>query len=115
MELTDETLDILQDIVIDLEERIANLEESRKLYNTADQAKVAKYLEGQVQAHKNMIADLKKRFGVSAKSDRTNLIAAAPDMLNALENLENDDEAIPDHAWWLVQQAIIKAKGGPVW
>jgi hypothetical protein len=39
------------------------------------------------------------------------LIAAAPDMLEALENLENDDGSIPDHAWKLVQDAISKAKG----
>ena len=38
---------------------------------------------------------------------------AAPDMLAALENLESDDGAIPDHAWALVQQAIAKAKGAP--
>ena len=40
----------------------------------------------------------------------TSLYAAAPDMLNALENLENDNGAIPDHAWRLVQEAISKAK-----
>lgn len=43
--------------------------------------------------------------------DRANaqLIAAAPDMLAALENLENDNGSIPDHAWALVQAAIAKA------
>lgn len=39
------------------------------------------------------------------------LIAAAPDMLEALQNLENDDGIIPDHAWKLVQDAIAKATG----
>lgn len=39
------------------------------------------------------------------------LISAAPDMLEALENLENDDVSIPYHAWDLVQKAIKKAKG----
>ena len=39
------------------------------------------------------------------------LIAAAPDMLAALENLENDDGAIPAHAWGLVQAAVKKARG----
>jgi hypothetical protein len=39
------------------------------------------------------------------------LIAAAPDMIEALENLENDANSIPDHAWKLVQDAISKAKG----
>ena len=40
------------------------------------------------------------------------LIAAAPDLLEALENLENDDNRIPYHAWDMVQSAIAKAKGG---
>jgi hypothetical protein len=39
------------------------------------------------------------------------LIAAAPDLLEALENLENDDNSIPYHAWDMVQSAIAKAKG----
>jgi hypothetical protein len=37
------------------------------------------------------------------------LISAAPDMLNALLNLENDDNSIPEHAWKLVKDAIAKA------
>jgi len=37
------------------------------------------------------------------------LISAAPDMLEALQSLENDDNSIPKHAWDLVQNAIIKA------
>jgi hypothetical protein len=32
------------------------------------------------------------------------------EMLEALENLENDDNNIPDHAWKLVQDAIAKNK-----
>ena len=39
------------------------------------------------------------------------LIASAPDLLAALENLENDDGSIPSHAWELVQAAIAKATG----
>jgi len=42
------------------------------------------------------------------------LIAAAPEMLAALQNLENDNNTIPAHAWKLVQDAIksaIKIKG----
>ena len=35
--------------------------------------------------------------------------AAAPDMLAALQNLENDDKKIPEHAWALIQSAIKKA------
>ena len=37
------------------------------------------------------------------------LISAAPDMLEALQNLENDDNSIPKHAWEIVQKAIAKA------
>lgn len=40
------------------------------------------------------------------------LIAAAPLMLEALENLENDDgSTMPESAWRLVQQAIAAARG----
>lgn len=39
------------------------------------------------------------------------LIAAAPDLLEALKNLENDDGQIPDHAWTLCQDAIRAAEG----
>lgn len=38
------------------------------------------------------------------------LFAAAPDMLAALKNLENDDDKIPIHVWKLVQDAIAKAE-----
>ena len=37
------------------------------------------------------------------------MISAAPDMLEALENLENDDEHMPESAWAMVQAAIDKA------
>lgn len=40
------------------------------------------------------------------------LIAAAPDLYRALDNLENDDGSIPDHAWRLVLDALAKASGG---
>ena len=40
------------------------------------------------------------------------LIESAPEMLEALENLENDDgKVMPESAWNLVQSAIAKAKG----
>jgi hypothetical protein len=32
------------------------------------------------------------------------------ELLEALENLENDDGGIPDHAWKMVQAAIARAK-----
>lgn len=37
------------------------------------------------------------------------LFSAAPDLLEALQNLENDNGQIPGHAWKLVQDAIAKA------
>jgi len=37
------------------------------------------------------------------------LIAAAPDLLHALQNIENDNGQIPDHAWKVIQDAIAKA------
>lgn len=39
------------------------------------------------------------------------LIAAAPDLLEACLNLENDNNSIPAHAWELIQKAINKALG----
>ena len=40
------------------------------------------------------------------------LIAAAPDMFEALSNLENDNGAnMPPSAWKLVQDALAKARG----
>jgi len=39
------------------------------------------------------------------------LIEAAPDMLEALKNLENDDGSIPQRAWDMVKAAIAKAEG----
>lgn len=48
-----------------------------------------------------------------AASELSNLIATAPEMLAALENLENDDSStMPESAWLLVKNAIKKAKGG---
>lgn len=33
------------------------------------------------------------------------------ELVAALENLENDNGSIPEHAWNMVQSAILKAKG----
>lgn len=43
--------------------------------------------------------------------DDGRLFAAAKDLLEACENLENDDNSIPPHAWHLIQAAIFKATG----
>ena len=37
------------------------------------------------------------------------LIAAAPDLLEALQNIENDDNRIPARIWEMRNQAIKKA------
>ena len=51
------------------------------------------------------------RCGTPNEADAS-LLKAAPDMLAALENLENDSgKAMPDTAWKMVQDAIAKAKG----
>jgi hypothetical protein len=49
---------------------------------------------------------------IDQRQANARLIAAAPDLLEALENLENDDNSIPSYAWDMVQSAIAKAKGG---
>lgn len=38
------------------------------------------------------------------------IIRAAPDMLEALQNIENDDNSIPKPIWGMIQNAIKKAK-----
>jgi len=40
-----------------------------------------------------------------------NLISAAPDMYEALKNIENDDNRIPQTIWDMIQNAIKKAEG----
>ncbi len=44
--------------------------------------------------------------------DHQNLIAATPDLLEALESIENDDNSIPKKIWEMRNQAIKKAKEG---
>lgn len=45
------------------------------------------------------------------KPDDARLISAAPDLLEALENIENDDGSIPSTIWDMRNAAIAKAKG----
>lgn len=40
----------------------------------------------------------------------THIVCASNQMLEALENLENDDGHIPEFAWKMVQDAIASAK-----
>lgn len=50
--------------------------------------------------------------GLREQEANARLIAAAPDMFEALANLENDDgKAMPPSAWKLVQDALAKARG----
>ncbi|MCE1001859.1 hypothetical protein [Pseudomonas sp. NMI1173_11] len=65
---------------------------------------------------RGMTDDCVKHYGgylvaESCAADDARLIAAAPELLEALENLENDCGQIPDHAWELIQSAIAKARG----
>ena len=46
-----------------------------------------------------------------ARIEDAHLISAAPEMYEALQNLENDDHSIPEHAWKLVKDALAKAEG----
>ena len=49
--------------------------------------------------------------GIEQTTANADLIAAAPAMYEALQNLENDDGSIPAHAWHMVCAAIAKAEG----
>ncbi len=40
-----------------------------------------------------------------------NIIAAAPDMLDALKTIENDAGQVPAWLWEMIQNAIAKAEG----
>lgn len=51
---------------------------------------------------------LNEEISVNAEAN-AKLAAAAPDMLEALQNIENDGNSIPEHAWELIQDAIKKA------
>jgi len=67
-------------------------------------------------AHTNSVQryegqDERYALEVAQREADKRLIAAAPDLLEALQNLENDDNSIPAHAWALVQAAINKATG----
>ena len=70
---------------------------------------------GRLVSAPNVTAKARRNVAHVGGPDReanARLIAAAPDLLDALQNLENDDGSIPYHAWALVQAAISKATGG---
>ena len=48
-----------------------------------------------------------------AKYQIANLFCAAPDMLDVLKSLENDDESIPRHIWQMRNDAIYRAENIP--
>ena len=39
------------------------------------------------------------------------LISAAPEMYEALENIENDANQVPKHVWGMITKALKKARG----
>lgn len=49
--------------------------------------------------------------GESIRDEYMPIILAAPDMLEALKNIENDDQHMPATAWKMIQDAIAKAEG----
>lgn len=55
------------------------------------------------------IESLRAKEAVIPESFELALRKAAPLMLEALQNLENDNGAIHDHAWDMCQKAIAKA------
>lgn len=62
--------------------------------------------------HWSESSDFHREISQSEFMANANLIAAAPELLEALENLENDDgKSMPESAWKLVQSAIAKAYG----
>lgn len=74
-----------------------------------------RYIE--TSGNDDTIAEIHRRkskgsvYSCEEASANASLIAAAPSMLHALENLENDSGQIPSHAWGLVLMAIAEAKG----
>lgn len=60
--------------------------------------------------HYEFLIDAEIEKGCILPADRC-LIAAAPDMLEALQNIENDDNSMNKTAWELIQAAIAKATG----
>lgn len=69
-----------------------------------------------VDQYNKIVADIEidpidfRIFDQPTAKAHADLICAAPDMFEALINLENDNLAIPRHAWDMVQKAIKKAK-----
>ncbi len=60
------------------------------------------------------LSDLFKveRERAALEKERDSLLEIKACLLEALENLENDDGSIPAFAWDMVKTAIAKAKGG---
>ena len=60
------------------------------------------------------LSDLFKieRERAALEKERDSLLEIKACLLEALENLENDDDSIPAFAWDMVKAAIAKAKGG---
>lgn len=64
---------------------------------------VCRHTEDQLSEH--------RKSGTDPEEYTARLIAAAPDMYEALANIENDDNHMPDTAWHLIQSALKKARG----
>lgn len=44
-------------------------------------------------------------------TNNAHLIAAAPEMYEALKNIENDDNSMNETAWLMIKDALAKAEG----
>lgn len=62
-------------------------------------------------ADRYWIVDDGKDLEIVKASDYDALLVERDQLLEALENLENDNGAIPDHAWMMVKAAIAKCLG----
>ena len=85
-------------------------------YSTSQEGWSFDIYQAEDAAYTKESSDVATLFVRSVKCDpketqeaNARLIAAAPDLLEALQNLENDDGAIPSHAWDIVKSAIRKA------
>lgn len=61
--------------------------------------------------HTEPIASVENTYFKSSAEANARLIAAAPDMFEALVDLENDAKQIPAWLWERIQAVIVKAGG----
>ena len=60
------------------------------------------------------VMSFERNFTNPERNSNAHLIAAAPDLLEALETIENDDGKIPGWLWDRITKAVARAKGAVV-